>query len=377
MRAFVLIILFLFCLSTAFTQSWTEDYHYKHFTGELDTNMQITFDLFAQNGKISGFYFYCFELPGGDNKMHYGKTIPLEGTLDGNRMVMHEFGNTNSKLTADFYEEDKVKGFWKRRQYEDPITFQLTEDYSTGCTPLNCFVKEDAHVLDLKDVPQHEIPFAKIDIIILYPSCFPNAEIKQSFDYTITHFMLNDSSTIKSPELLVENITFDYFQSYRTATNGIPNIEKFDSFNWKKRNTMKVMYNQNNILSVEFDKYGYTGGAHGVNITKYKVFNLETGKVLVPQDIFVHELQYKLNHLLDKKLRKMNGIQDNEALRDAGFFIDHVELTDNFYINNDGIGFFYNVYEIASFAAGTTELFCTFRELKEMLEDDHPFDWVK
>jgi len=94
------------------------------------------------------------------------------------------------------------------------------------------------------------------------------------------------------------------------------------------------------------------------------------------QDFFVEGYEERLNAMLNKKLRKLNGIKDDEKLKDAGFFIDYVEYNDNFYINNDGIGFFYNVYEIAAYATGTTELFCTFREVKELLNKNHPFTWI-
>jgi len=231
MRSLLILSLFLLSSLIGLTQTWTKDYFYKHFSGQLDTNMQITFDLFSKNGKLSGYYFYFFELPGKENKFHYGKTIPFEGTLGGNRMILHEFGNTDSKLIGDFSEETVVKGNWQRRQYEDPIIFNLAEDYSIGSIALSSFVKEDTHVLDLPDVPRIETPFAKIDIIILYPDHFPNSKFKQTFDFAITHFMLYDSSSVKSADLLVENITFDYFESYRRANNGILNIEKTASLN--------------------------------------------------------------------------------------------------------------------------------------------------
>ena len=65
-----------------------------------------------------------------------------------------------------------------------------------------------------------------------------------------------------------------------------------------------------------------------------------------------------------------------ENLAESGFLVDTISHTENFYVNNDGIGFFYNVYEIAAYATGSTELFCTFYDLKKILRPDHPFFWL-
>ena len=192
----------------------------------------------------------------------------------------------------------------------------------------------------------------------------------------ITSFLLNDSITIQDPELLMENITFDFFESYRNATDGIPNIEKTASFNWIKKLYMEVLYNENSLLTLKFDKYAFTGGAHGVQITQFWVFNLLNNNPVDLSGLLIKGFEDELRKILDKKLRKLNGIKEDENLLESGFFVENIDFTDNFYINNDGIGFYYNVYEIASYATGTTELFCTFYDLRNILRPDHPFFWI-
>lgn len=349
---------------------------YKHYTGILDTNMRLTMDLFSKNGNITGYYFYSFKIQGESGDLHFGKTIPLTGTLDGNRMILHEFGNTESKFTSNIGENNTVTGSWQRRTYEDPIPFSLEEDYKVGSISLECISKSSSYVLDLPDVIKNERPSAKIDLILLYPAKGTNKTLTNAIDLSMASFILNDSLKIADPELLVENITFDYFEAYRTATEGIPNIEKTASFDWLKKLSMDVLYNENSLLTLRIDKYGYTGGAHGVNISRFRVFNLLKNQAVDLSDIFVQDFEEELNALLDKKLRKLNGIGADENLKESGFLVDTVHYNDNFYVNNDGIGFFYNVYEIASYATGPTELFCTFYDLKKILRADHPFFWV-
>ena len=63
----------------------------------------------------------------------------------------------------------------------------------------------------------------------------------------------------------------------------------------------------------------------------------------------------------------MNHLPTSQSLKDAGFFTDPVKPTDNFYITGEGIGFFYNQYDIAPYASGSIDVFIPFRELKDVL----------
>jgi hypothetical protein len=375
----IAVFLVIFMLSGFFPatgQFVQNDCFYHHYTGVLDTNMRLTMDLHSQNGKVSGHYFYSFELQDEPGMFHHGKTIPLTGTLDGDRLIIYEFNNTDSKFTGYLREGNTIRGEWQRRTYEDPIPFTLQQDYEVGSLPLTCIGKTAVHVLDLPEVPKKDRPSAKIELSLLYPDKSANQNILSTLDQTMSAFILNDSIEIGDPELLIENMIFDYFESYRTATEGIPQIERTGSFNWLKKISMEVVYNENSLLTLKFNKFGFTGGAHGVTITRYRVFDLRKQRPLDLSAVFIRDFEEKLNPILEQKLRKLNGIAAEEALRTSGFLVDSILYNDNFYVNNDGIGFYFNVYEIASYATGPTELFCTFYELKEILRPDHPFFWI-
>lgn len=368
--------LYLFVV-IGFSQSTKSKMIYKHFTGTMDTNMFVSLDLISENNKISGFYYYYFSIPGQEDSYQYGKTIPLEGTLNDDKLSMNEYGDKSSSFTGVIDKTWNISGSWQRREHEDPIKFNLIEDYTNNSLPLESYSLSRKQKINTKDATVEKLPFAKVEISMLYPTMKINTVLKDTLDRIITQFMLNRSESIKSPELLMENIVFDFFSSYAEATDGIEGIEHFSSFNWEKKFKMGVKYNEQNILSLSFEKYGYTGGAHGILIRNYVVLDIATNKHLSPADIFIDGYQASLEVLLDKKLRKQNGILDTESLRDAGFLVDSVTVSDNFFVNNDGIGFYYNVYRIAPYAAGPTELFIPYYELKEILKPGHPFLWIK
>ncbi len=373
----LLLLIFFFLFVIGFSQNTDDKMIYKHFTGTIDTNMFVSLDLISENNTISGFYYYSFSIPGQTESVQYGKTIPLEGTLNDNKLIMNEYGDKSSGFTGIIDKKWNISGEWKRREYEDPIKFNLTEDYSNNSIPLESYFLSRKQKIKTTDASIEKLPSARIEISMLYPAKRINKVLKDSLDSIITRFMVNRTEKVKSPELLMENIVFDFFNSYTKATDGIEGIKHFASFNWEKKLKMGIKYNEQNILSLSFEKYGYTGGAHGILIRKFEVLDMAKNKLLSLADIFTLGYQAQLEALLDKKLRKLNGVLATENIRDAGFLVDKVEISDNFYVNNDGIGFYYNVYLIAPYAAGPTELFIPFYELKDILKPNHPFLWLK
>ena len=98
--------------------------------------------------------------------------------------------------------------------------------------------------------------------------------------------------------------------------------------------------------------YSYGGGAHGVGGYHYLNIDLETKKLLSFDDVFKPNQQAKLKELLWERYTRYGEVKDEEAFTSKDAF----EVTDNFYLDHDGIHFVYNVYEIASYAEGPQEL---------------------
>jgi hypothetical protein len=367
---------FFLLVTQGFAQRQLPDTFYRHYTGILDTTMNLTFDLFSSNGEIKGYYYYGFRIPGGNGEYQYGKTIPINGTIEGSRFSIQESFNSDSRFEGTFNENGTLTGKWIRHVYQKEIPFFLNSNNSDGSIELNTF-----HLLREKPAvtisnKNESIPKAIIEILVLYPDKVHNPGIKEAMDQQITRFMFNGQLPVKSVELLMENIVFGFFESYHHYAEGIENIRELTSFNWKKTLSMEVIYNANHLLSLRFRKQAYSGGGQGISIQENHVFDHKSGKKLELSDFLIPGFEAKLNTMLDKKFRILNGLKHDESLRPAGFLIDQVEYSGNFYINNDGIGFYYNVYEVAPFSTGTTELFIPFHELRTLLLPGHPFSWI-
>jgi hypothetical protein len=365
-----------FLINPVLPQSSLPDIFYRHYTGVLDTTMNLTFDLFSFNGKIEGYYYYGFQLPGSEGVYQYGKTIPITGLIEGSNFSIQESFNPSSRFVGVFNQNGHITGRWERKVYQKEVPFILNSDYMDGSMPLKAFhlIREKPAVsLGPKN---NNVPKAIIEIMILYPERIKDSPMKNVIDRQITRFMFNESQPVKSVELLMENIVFDFFQSYHHYVDGVENVIELTSFNWKKTLSMEVIYNANQLLSLRFRKHAYSGGGQGISIQENHVFDIRTGKKLELSDFLIPGYETRLNTMLDKKFRLLNGLKRDENLRLAGFLIDQIEYTGNFFINNDGIGFYYNVYEVAPHSTGTTELFIPFHELKPLLKQDTPFTWI-
>jgi hypothetical protein len=374
-KSIAVIVLLVGILLPAVAQKHGSSSFYRHFTGKLDTTMQISLDLLFRDGKITGSYYYYFPEPGNKKNFYYGKTIPVYGTLDGDNVTLNEFSDNGSGFKGILEKKGKMFGTWQRKAGEKSIPFSIEEDYSNGSLPFTCYTLSTMrYLIKGKNVDKNS-PKATINLVLLYPNLPSKNRLKDSLDILITRLLYVDTVPFKNPELLLENITFDFFKSYYNATDGIENIESKGSFNWEKNVSMDIYYNERKITSLKIEKYAYTGGAHGIAMTQYVVCDLKQYKRLWLHDIMIENYELRLNALLNEKLRKLNGIKPEEKLNDAGFFDEIIETSENFYINKDGIGFFYNLYQIAPYSAGTTDLFLTFKELKEVLDPTTIFFW--
>lgn len=105
-----------------------------------------------------------------------------------------------------------------------------------------------------------------------------------------------------------------------------------------------------------------------------------TGAKIRLSDIFVAGYEPRLTQIAEAKFRASHGIQPGTSLRDAGYIFFHHDrfaLNDNFWIGPKGLTFFYNPYEIAPWAMGTTELLLTYREIGDLLKPDGLLGWTR
>ena len=134
-----------------------------------------------------------------------------------------------------------------------------------------------------------------------------------------------------------------------------------------------INFNKGDILSCIFYTEFFYGGTHGGHLHKYLVFDLKTGLLLKEADIFKEGYKNELNLIILNKIAEQNEVKTAEELVELGFF-GAVELNsnDNFLLNENGITYLYNEYEIAPYVMGATTVFIPYKELKNILKEQSP-----
>jgi len=112
----------------------------------------------------------------------------------------------------------------------------------------------------------------------------------------------------------------------------------------------EVTYNMACIISLYFDRYVYTGGAHGVTGRTSQTWNLQRGTEVTLERL------YRCN--VDMKRYLLGRIEQQIRRNPDIYFENYRELIDknfheeNFYCEPRGIVIYYQLYDIAPYASG-------------------------
>jgi hypothetical protein len=129
--------------------------------------------------------------------------------------------------------------------------------------------------------------------------------------------------------------------------NGFP-VHVFEALQ-----TFEVTYNKACIISLYFDNYRYTGGAHGLTVRTSQTWNLKTGKMLKLRELYKCSDNYK--SYIKKKI--IEQIRENPDI----YFVNYEELMEqtfdvnNFYCTPQGVVVYFQQYDIAPYASGIRE----------------------
>ncbi|KMT22743.1 DUF3298 and DUF4163 domain-containing protein [Clostridium cylindrosporum] len=129
--------------------------------------------------------------------------------------------------------------------------------------------------------------------------------------------------------------------------------DKFNFIPYEAFETYKVTYNNSKILSIPVTFYTYTGGAHGNTIQEPYNFDLETGEKLTLKDIFIEGSNYKntIKEVIKSSIEENPDIYFDDAIAT----VDKLQDTQNFYITDDNLVIYYDLYELAPYSSGIRE----------------------
>ncbi|CAI9391825.1 DUF3298 and DUF4163 domain-containing protein [Niallia sp. Sow4_A1] len=116
----------------------------------------------------------------------------------------------------------------------------------------------------------------------------------------------------------------------------------------------KVKFNSNNKLSIIFNDYQFTGGAHGNTVISSYNFDLKSGNQLTLDDFLTSEREYeKVTNYALAYMKKHPEIFYSDSTEFADFKVTNET---NFFLSDKGIVLIFQQYEVGPYVSGNPSI---------------------
>ncbi|MGE9616751.1 MAG: RsiV family protein [Solitalea-like symbiont of Acarus siro] len=153
-----------------------------------------------------------------------------------------------------------------------------------------------------------------------------------------------------------------------TFCNGEP-LEKKQK--WKLIVKEKIVYQNEDIISFQFDSYQLSGNAKTIPITLYINLDKNKSQILSLKNLTRdNDAIDAFNKIGELEFRRKYKIHPNESFTNTQFmFFDNntFRLPENFTFTKNGILFIYNVYEIAPYSSGKVSFTIPYNTISDIL----------
>ena len=225
-----------------------------------------------------------------------------------------------------------------------------------------------------------ENPNCNLQINFTYPAKYDNKDILKKIQQQSVYSYFGDGYENLSPEEATAKYTEDYLNNYKDLEDEYKaEVAKADEtpvgawFSYFEMSSDDIAYNKNDILSYTVNFENYTGGAHGAHSFTNHVIDMKTGNLIKEDDIFIEGFQEDLAQILIDRIAKQNTVENPKELENIGFFsIDEIFPNGNFLIDDNGITYTFNEYEIAAYVVGATNVHLPYEEIQYLLKKESP-----
>ncbi|MDR0976838.1 MAG: DUF3298 and DUF4163 domain-containing protein [Prevotellaceae bacterium] len=130
----------------------------------------------------------------------------------------------------------------------------------------------------------------------------------------------------------------------------------------------RPQYDNGHVLVYRVDYSEFTGGAHGNYMSTFLNMDLQQLTPIRLSDLFEGDYHAALTELLWSQLLADNNLKTRQEAENMGYATTgNLEPTENFYLSDNGITFFYNTYEITPYVMGTVSITLSYEALQPLL----------
>ena len=180
----------------------------------------------------------------------------------------------------------------------------------------------------------------------------------------------NKEISDKVNKKIKDDILNYYKQSLKEAEDFQQDFDTENS-NFVADASYEIKKNTDNFISLNIYHYKYSGGAHGDY--EYIPYNIDMrkGNFLTLKDLFKDNYDYKskINNEINSQIKELEKKQNAEGVYDFTGIHDNVK----YYVDRDNLVFFFDLYEIAPYAAGIPEFSINIDKFNNNIKDEYKF----
>ncbi len=142
-------------------------------------------------------------------------------------------------------------------------------------------------------------------------------------------------------------------------------------FSFHETLTDSVVYNHYGLMSFQVRLSNTKGDNPAFVTNKNLVVNLNTGKSITEEEIFITGYDTALQKLIQSVLFEKNKVKSIQELEDLGYFgIDEIIPNKNFLVTDKGIVYTFNAGEYSAFPLGAQEILLPYDAIRHLLREN-------
>lgn len=222
-----------------------------------------------------------------------------------------------------------------------------------------------------------------INFDIEIPVFYSNDSVLQQIRETLFSSIFGKKYSLLSKDTVVKSFVDLIKREYKI--NNADLVEQLGEDNeYSFRNDHELggysLINDGIIYSYGISRFVYMGGAHGQSTQNYFNFDMKDGSLIQEADIFKEGFEDQLSEIIRNKIisdsYNDDEIDDLVDLESSDYQVENIKPNGNFYFNEEGICYVFNVYEIAPYYMGLTEVSLPFSSIKHLLRPNSVISYM-
>jgi hypothetical protein len=189
-----------------------------------------------------------------------------------------------------------------------------------------------------------------------YPIFTIDSNVQSAINERIVAVLSGGPPAPTSLELLGD----DFIDDFVTFQKESPAL----GLGWYFDGNVSVLIASDTLISLQVDSETFTGGAHSSFLTRFVNVEPATGTAYLLDALLMPGYQDELNRLAQEDFARQKMPEaDSTGLEGMPPF----KLNDNYGFSKEGIVFYFNDYELGSYAEGSTEILIPYERLSSWI----------